>query len=66
MVDWKTFVGGKIYPSGMKVMDDYFAWKGIKNPTLDDIRNLTEDEIMSLTVSVPTLKQIMLLQQQIG
>jgi hypothetical protein len=65
MEDFKTYLQGVLNRRIIRFIDLHFRARGIKNPTIEQICEITEDEMMNSWLSVVSMKEFLLFQQQI-
>lgn len=65
MVDWREFLKAERGRGAIKAIEDHFKCRGIKEPSLKQIKSMSKDDLLSMIISIPTMKEIELLQQKI-
>jgi hypothetical protein len=63
-MDWRKFLKAQRSRSAIHFIDEYFADRG-EDPTPELIKRISEDELLSSWISINTMKEIQLLQQNI-
>ena len=66
MFDWREFLKGERGRISIRFIECYFSDRGIQEPTLKQIALISYDDLISSYLSMPTVKEIQLLQQEIN
>lgn len=65
MEDWKEYLKGHLNSRIIHFIDLHFRSLSVKNPTMKDISEIPEDRMMNSWLSIPSMKELMLFQQQL-
>jgi len=65
MLDWREFLKGERSRSAIKAIEEHFKYRGIVEPTLNQIKSISKEDLLDMVICIPTYKNILLLQQKI-
>ena len=67
--DWKTYLLKWLGRPAINILESHFIKSGIKNPSLQDVLDLTQEEMDRLIISshsVEGIKALLIFQKQIN
>ncbi len=65
MEDWRKFLENERSHAAITAIEEHFLRRGIKEPSLKQIKSVSKSDLLNMVLSIPTIKEIELLPQKI-